>query len=253
MSMSALLSFYGAILMGVSIFWGLLSFLFTRKMQYWSLCSGGCGIIICVVALIFPIHGEASSKDYGLAMLTGVCAVCFLIAFYSLRSLKGKHKARCREMEGMIMSGAIPAYTCNVRHVLGLPIPSGVPCQVIVHGKSIVIQSDASTYSIPTDRTISARVYPDTEMRQYMESSLGRTIMGGVAFGAAGAVIGAMPETKYRRSISKWNTMISYTAKDQTTQVIILADTKPMAELATAINKYASGQAHLTDTDPIEL
>lgn len=127
-----------------------------------------------------------------------------------------------------------------------------VPCQVIVHGKSIVIQSDASTYSIPTDRTISARVYPDTEMRQYMESSLGRTIMGGVAFGAAGAVIGAMPETKYRRSISKWNTMISYTAKDQTTQVIILADTKPW-RTCHSTNKYASGQAHLTDTDPIEL
>ena len=149
MSMSALLSFYGAILIGVSIFWGLLSFLFTRKMQYWSLCSGGCGIIICVVALIFPIHGEASSKDYGLAMLTGVCAVCFLIAFYSLRSLKGKHKARCREMEGMIMSGASPAYTCNVRHVLGLPIPSGVPCQVIVHGKSMEPLNN-SLCSVPT-------------------------------------------------------------------------------------------------------
>ena len=62
MSMSALLSFYGAILIGVNIFWGLLSFFFTRKMQYWSLCSGGCGIIICVVALIFRFMGKHHRK-----------------------------------------------------------------------------------------------------------------------------------------------------------------------------------------------
>ncbi len=34
--MSALLSFYGAIVIGVSILWGLLSFLFTGKTQRWS-------------------------------------------------------------------------------------------------------------------------------------------------------------------------------------------------------------------------
>lgn len=251
--MSALLSFYGAIVIGVSILWGLLSFLFTGKTQRWSFFSIGFGILLSVTPLFLPITGEASSENYGTAMIAGVCAILLLLAFYSCRFLKRKRAANQQEQEHQIMQGTIPAFTCNTQHIFGLPIPSGVPCQVIVQGKSVILKSDASTYSIPMSRIMRAREYPETEMRQYIESNLGRSIMGGLTFGPTGAIVGAMPETKYRRRIFKWNTMISYMSKEQSPQIIILTDTKPMTQLTTSINKYACGQTHLTETDPIEL
>ena len=73
-------------------------------------------------------------------------------------------------------------------------------------------------------------------MRQQIQSSLFQTMLGGAAFGDAGAIIGAMPHSKYKRFISKYNLMVNFKAKDGSDSAIVVTSNVNLKSIAKAIH-----------------
>ena len=166
---------------------------------------------------------------------------------------KRKKKARDEAVAGAIADGKIPVCECKARHLAGLPIPKGVPCEATVYGPRLELRAGGQNYVIPMERVINAQEYADTEMRQYLDSNFSSTLFGGLAFGEVGAIIGAMPKTKYRPAVSKWNVVVNFITKDGVPQAVVLTKTYSLGSLAKAVNQYARCTVQCGENGKIEL
>lgn len=153
-----------------------------------------------------------------------------IVLFKSRDDKKAKHQKA-------VDSGEAPMVEdYNTRHVVGLPVPDGAPCCVQVYKDRVAFVTSGKQFSIPLSRVTGATTYTDTEMRQQIQSSLFQTMLGGAAFGDAGAIIGAMPHSKYKRVISKYNLMVSFKAKDGSDSSIVVTSNVSLKPMAKAIH-----------------
>ena len=167
--------------------------------------------------------------------------VLMVVLFVGIRRRSKESKRDKAILAEKTAKGVIPAATRSARHVAGLPIPPGVPCHVEVYSDRLYIDGGSRTFELPMSRVVGAQLYEDTEMRHYVESSLFQTMLGGAAFGATGAIIGAIPESKYRREIAKYNLLLNYTAEDGSPKAVVFTDDTSLWGLGLSIQEYHKG------------
>ena len=166
-------------------------------------------------------------------MLIVMLIIWILVLWFFLVAPKRKEK----KMAPKIAAGEVPAVqNTKTRHVVGLPVPEGAPCFVQVYTNRVAFLSASKRFEVPVNRITEATMYTDTEMRQHIQSSLFQTMLGGAAFGGAGAVVGAMPHSKYKREIAKYNLMVSFKAKDGSDSAIVVTCDDSLKDLAKAIH-----------------
>ena len=166
--------------------------------------------------------------------------------YFGVRGGKKKQtvrKAEKAERERKIAAGLIPAHTHTARHTAGLPAPAGVPCEVRVFAQKVEFFAGGQVYQVPMERVTGAQEYTDTEMRQYIRSSTFQTILGAAAFGGVGAVVGAMPESRYKREVSKHNLAITFVSETGEASAVVLSADVSLLVLGQAVRKYARGVA----------
>lgn len=144
---------------------------------------------------------------------------------------------------GKDLSMAVKAAHNDIRHLSGLPVPEGVPCYLEVTPAELGIRAGGQNFRVPTERIVSVQEYNDTEMRQHIGSSFGSTVLGGAAFGGLGAVIGAMPKSKYKKAVSKHNLVVNYVSEAGEAKVLAFSSDQSLGHLAREIRKYGSGEA----------
>lgn len=138
---------------------------------------------------------------------------------------------------------AVQAGHNDVRHLDGLPVPEGVPCQLVVTGQELGIRAGGQNFRVPMERITGAREYNDTEMRQHIGSSLGSTMLGGAAFGGLGAILGAMPKSKYKKAVSRHNMAVSYISESGEAKVLAFSSDNSLSHWVREIEKHRSGEA----------
>lgn len=144
---------------------------------------------------------------------------------------------------GQDLGMAVQAGHNDIRHLDGLPVPEGVPCQLVVTGQELGIRAGGQNFRVPMERITGAREYNDTEMRQHIGSSLGSTMLGGAAFGGLGAILGAMPKSKYKKAVSRHNMAVSYISESGEAKVLAFSSDNSLSHWVREIEKHRSGEA----------
>lgn len=201
--------------------------------------------------LIFVSGALASSEDpntasFGYIMLGMYLflSVLYFLVHFRMKKVRKDKTAEKIERERKIEAELIPAHVHATRHEAGLPVPSGVPCEVRVFSKHLEFSVAARRYVVPMDRVTGAQEFNETEMRQYIKSSAFQTILGGLAFGGVGAVVGAMPESKYRREVSKHNLLVSFLSEDGSPSSVVLSSDTSLFVLGNMVRHYCRGVAN---------
>ena len=165
-----------------------------------------------------------------------------------LPSYNRKKKAQKAEVARRVSAGEMAVGSGEGRHVTGLPLPSGVPCSLKVYTNRLLISGSGQNFELPMGRVLGSQLYEDTEMRQHVKSSLGGIILGGIAFGEVGAIIGGMPESKYRKEISKYNLLVSYMTEASEPKALLFTSDSPLKAVGKVIEQYHNGTAPNTTT-----
>lgn len=208
------------------------------------------GIAWVLGLVIFAGMAMDFSDDPYMASFGYIMLGCYLVftvgGYFGVRDMKKKRarrKAERAERERKIAAGVIPAHVHTARHTAGLPAPAGVPCEVRVFAQKVEFFAGGQVYQVPTERVTGAQEYTDTEMRQYVRSSAFQTILGAAAFGGVGAVVGAMPESRYKREVSKHNLAITFVSETGEASAVVLSADVSLLVLGQAVRKYARGVA----------
>lgn len=130
------------------------------------------------------------------------------------------------------------------KHIAGLPIHQNIPCDIEVYFDKLIIISSGTDFEIPMDRIINATKFNEEQIMQYQKTSMGKTILGGITFGAVGAIIGSMPQTKDKKVISERYLVVDYISNENIeSSFVMLIETWVINEdAAEAINKYKKAQ-----------
>lgn len=202
----------------------------------------GLWLLVLVVIGLPSLEGTAE----GGVVFVGLYVVLSGMIYLCVRGM-GKRKALKRtekaEREKKVAAGVLPAHTHTARHTAGLPAPAGVPCEVRVFAQKVEFFAGGQVYQVPMERVTGAQEYTDTEMRQYIRSSTFQTILGAAAFGGVGAVVGAMPESRYKREVSKHNLAITFVSETGEASAVVLSADVSLLVLGQAVRKYARGVA----------
>lgn len=131
--------------------------------------------------------------------------------------------------------------TGEIRHVSGLSVPQGVSCVLAVTEAELGIRAAGQNFRVPMERIFSVGESTDTETRQHIGSSLSQTLLGGLAFGDTGAIIGAMPQSKYKKAVSRYNLVVSYRSEAGEVKSLIFSADKSLQMWVREIDRYKEG------------
>lgn len=191
------------------------------------------------------------TKDPVTGSMTSVFLVLIVVISGCLCAIPAsnrKKKAQKEETSRLVAEGLIPVGQGQARHVAGLPITTGVPCAMKIYSNRVSVEGAGQLFEVPMGRVTGSQLYEDTEMRQHISRSLGGTILGGIAFGEVGAIIGAMPESKYRKEVSKYNLLVSYTTEENEPKALLFTSDSPLKSLGKVIQQYRRGIAGTSTT-----
>ena len=111
-------------------------------------------------------------------------------------------------------------------HYNGLPgLKENVPCNMFLDEENHCLRfelfssKDKSTIELPLNKIINAKLINVEEIEQ--QSKIGRAVVGGILFGSAGAIIGAMSAGEKKKIKTMY--IINYTSNDEE-KVIILQE-----------------------------
>lgn len=202
-------------------------------------------VAVLVIIGLPTLEGAVEGGEIFLGLYV-VLSAMFYFPYRAMKKRKALKAVEKIERERKIEAELIPAHVHTARHEAGLPVPAGVPCEVRVFSKHLEFSVAAQRYTVPMDRVTGAQEFNETEMRQYIKSSAFQTVLGGLAFGGVGAVVGAMPESKYRREVSKHNLLVSFLAENGTPSSVVLSSDTSLFVLGNAVRHYCRGAANNT-------
>ena len=76
-------------------------------------------------------------------------------------------------------------------HAVGLPIAEGASCEIDMHPDKFVISSAGAVFELGKSKITGIERVTRKELTRVSKGSAGLAALGGLAFGAAGAVVGA--------------------------------------------------------------
>ena len=111
----------------------------------------------------------------------------------------------------------------KLRHILGLDIPENVVCEVKLSSNKLRIEACSKEYNLNIEKISSVDFELEVNVEKYKKSSSLKSVAGAVAFGAVGAIVGAIPNNKEKRLV-KVSAVISYRSATNEIAYIILED-----------------------------
>lgn len=86
-------------------------------------------------------------------------------------------------------------------HISGLPLPENSKCKLTLYVDKLQFKDDSTTIELEKSRVTNVELRKFSKQEAQIESSFLKTVAGAALFGAAGAIIGAMPEQKRKMLI----------------------------------------------------
>lgn len=91
-----------------------------------------------------------------------------------------------------------------VPHINGLPIAENTWCQLFYCEDKIVIIANNTTFNLLLSKVKDITTKTDVEITKHLVSSAGGAVVGGLAFGVLGALIGGRVQTKKSKEITPY-------------------------------------------------
>ena len=104
-------------------------------------------------------------------------------------------------------------------HISGLPLPENSKCKLTLYVDKLQFKDDSTTIELEKSRVTNVELRKFSKQESQIESSFLKTVAGAALFGAAGAIIGAMPEQK-QKNVNHAYLVIQYT-KDAVQSYIV--------------------------------
>lgn len=89
------------------------------------------------------------------------------------------------------------------KHISGLEIPDNIDCTLTLSdsGLTINVPSIKKEFTLSLDRIENISVYHEVEIEKHLKSSAAKGVIGAMAFGVTGAIIGSRPKEKNTRKV----------------------------------------------------
>ena len=110
-------------------------------------------------------------------------------------------------------------------HISGLPLPENSKCKLTLYVDKLQFKDDSTTIELEKSRVTNVELRKFSKQESQIESSFLKTVAGAALFGAAGAIIGAMPEQKITKK-EFTNLVIEYWNHENKTAMIVLDTTQ---------------------------
>ncbi|MEK4403439.1 hypothetical protein MKZ26_03210 [Sporosarcina sp. FSL K6-6792] len=141
------------------------------------------------------------------ALLLAFIIFCVFMAVKSSKSIKAKRLIHLRKM------GELNAKEHGLlKHVVGLPLPENVICDVYYREDKITIEGGGSIFNLSFSKINDMVLTTDVEIQKAYVSSAGGAVAGGMIFGPLGAIVGGRSKQKETKTTTKF-LVITY-AKD---------------------------------------
>lgn len=108
----------------------------------------------------------------------------------------------------------------NIQHVAGLSVLENCDCQVTAMQKGIVILCLGKELLIEYDKIKHVEFQMDVDEKKFKHHSLAKGVVGAVAFGTTGAVLGSIPKTKTKREVIGYSFITYIDSEDSETTVV---------------------------------
>lgn len=150
--------------------------------------------VFFAIGAIGAIGNFATMTEYGMATRISFIFTSLLCAFISYKLFKAPKK---KPVDDTPRSESVFA-----EHISGLDIGGDhVTMTLTENGLKIVPMNHPKEFELSLDKISSINTYNKSEVERYAKSSLTKSIIGGVAFGLPGALVGAAPQEKTRHKI----------------------------------------------------
>lgn len=109
--------------------------------------------------------------------------------------------------------------------IYGLPVPEGAVFNFRMDSDGVLIKINENTkFFIPSNRVIGANSVVKKDVVQVVKSSYGKAAFGGLLFGDAGAIIGGMPESKFKDKYTSLYIFAYKTKEGTDSTLLFMAD-----------------------------
>lgn len=139
--------------------------------------------------------------------------------------------------------------------VSGLNIKAEVPCSVVATNDTVSIICAEQEFVLRISNIIDFQYKMDVDIESDIQNgSILKGIIGGIAFGLPGAIVGSLPRTKKKRLVTG-SVLLRYQGKDDIKTIILISapNTLGCAALADDLKPRVSIKRDVVKTEKIEL
>lgn len=89
----------------------------------------------------------------------------------------------------------------GIAHITGLKVPEGCNCIVKITENNVIIESLGNEFTLSIEKITNVDFKMDIDIKEYLESSTLKGLIGAATFGTVGAIIGSAPKQKEKRDV----------------------------------------------------
>lgn len=139
------------------------------------------------------------SQQAGIVIFAVLGLIAFIIiliisAIRSANIASKQHKQKMNDMKAKEFG--------TFKHIVGLPIPENVMCQVYYCEDKLSIVGGGSTFNLSLDKIRDMTTATDIEIQKAYVSSVGGAVAGGLLFGPLGAIVGGRAKKKETKQVT---------------------------------------------------
>lgn len=113
-------------------------------------------------------------------------------------------------------------------HVAGLPVAEGAACEIDMCPDKFSVSASGAVFELPKAKVVSIERFTKKQLTQVSKANAGLAVLGGVAFGAAGAVVGAsVGKTK---TLTRYERFAAFTYSDDGQMKVLIFGYEPSAD-----------------------
>ncbi|GFI26093.1 hypothetical protein IMSAGC012_01212 [Lachnospiraceae bacterium] len=122
----------------------------------------------------------------------------------------------------------------SIIHIEGLNVPENCRCKILLGKTHLTVFCAGNEFSLNYEQIKNIDCQRERDEKLFQKSSLSKTIVGAAAFGATGAIVGAVPKTKSKREIISY-AIISFVNSHGEYQNMVFRDEFPNTAKCTGV------------------
>ncbi len=127
---------------------------------------------------------------------------CFMM-FIGTSKAQKRGKIERQQKAANLQSQGVSTFS-TMKHIDGLPIVSGVNCEVISFPGKITVKANGTEFNLEKSKLTDVSIKTDVEIEKQMVSSIGGAVGGAILFGGLGAIVGGRAREKKSRTVTQY-------------------------------------------------